>query len=370
MLNSKIFLMVTIAMIVTVSAVEVQAQRFANRPTEMVCGTPQSMPSRWISEFRDRFGLVPTQICLSEEVLARTLSMSREVKVFGTDYSPGDNATVFLQLLNDGQPIDNQSCRLSVFDTINTSLFLLDDYPMVNQVDENGNRHGLYIAQFTAPTQTGVYPLMANCTQPTTAINRIAQSFLLTNGTEASGSYVNTWTINENYHFVSETSSNPRSAFFIYNFTEITGNLSSLYKISVSMKYSLVDASNPNNPANENWVLQLENSTGDCENVTLIEPRDQNTPKLFTASVTTGDLSRFIRQGNITVCFQDTNKVDTNRDQLRTDYLSVDVTFLEASPPQEIRGGGEINVRNTLFYTLQQIARAVWEFFWRAGSVE
>lgn len=80
------------------------------------------------------------------------------ITISGTEYQVGDNATVFLQLLNStNQAVNNALCYLKTYYPNKTVLFNNVNMPYFIGSD------GLYYYDFVVPNTAGVYMLSANC---------------------------------------------------------------------------------------------------------------------------------------------------------------------------------------------------------------
>jgi hypothetical protein len=82
--------------------------------------------------------------------------------IMGTEYSPFDPATMFLQLKDaQGNPVQNGSCYLDVwYPLVNgTHPYVVQDAPMLQAIGDDG----LYYYDMTAPSILGVYMLSAKC---------------------------------------------------------------------------------------------------------------------------------------------------------------------------------------------------------------
>ncbi len=79
---------------------------------------------------------------------------------FGTEYSAGEQGTLWLQLLRDYVPINNATCYLKVYKPDKT-MFL-------DNIDLNylSNSDGIYYYDFTVPSTLGVYMVSATCYIP------------------------------------------------------------------------------------------------------------------------------------------------------------------------------------------------------------
>jgi len=103
----------------------------------------------------------------SWEMIKRLYDRSRKeisMKVLGTEYISGDNATVFIQLLDDyKQAVNDASCYLTAYYPDKTNL--LNDVLMTYLSGSDG----LYYYDLVAPSMEGVYMLSVGCTIPGSA---------------------------------------------------------------------------------------------------------------------------------------------------------------------------------------------------------
>ena len=85
-----------------------------------------------------------------------------ELDIMGTEYSPNDPATMFVQLKNSqGIPIHNGSCYLDIWYplTNGTHPYTVQDTPMLQALGDDG----IYYYDMIAPSTLGVYMLSARC---------------------------------------------------------------------------------------------------------------------------------------------------------------------------------------------------------------
>lgn len=85
-----------------------------------------------------------------------------EFNLLGTEYSPGDPATIFLQLKDaQGSPVSDGACYIDIYNPLynGTHSYYLEDAPMI--FDENDD--GLYYYDLTVPDVLGNYMLAAKC---------------------------------------------------------------------------------------------------------------------------------------------------------------------------------------------------------------
>jgi hypothetical protein len=98
------------------------------------------------------FIVLITVFCCSSLVFAET------IQVFGTEYYPGDNGKIFVQVLKDVlTPVNNASCFATIYKPDGS--IWLDEVRMTYQ----NNSNGLYFYDFTVNNITGVYMVEAYC---------------------------------------------------------------------------------------------------------------------------------------------------------------------------------------------------------------
>lgn len=90
-------------------------------------------------------------------ILFSSNAFANLVSVFGTEYNPNDNATIYAQVSdNQGLPINDANCSLDIYEPNGT---YVEDQPMIN----SGRDDGIYLLNMIAfPTQ-GVYLLPVKC---------------------------------------------------------------------------------------------------------------------------------------------------------------------------------------------------------------
>lgn len=87
---------------------------------------------------------------------------SGNIILSGTEYSPNDPATIFVQLKDSqGLPVQNGNCYVDVYYplTNGTHPYTISDAPMIQASGDDG----LYYYDLTAPSTLGVYMLSAKC---------------------------------------------------------------------------------------------------------------------------------------------------------------------------------------------------------------
>ena len=89
------------------------------------------------------------------------------VQISGTEYSPGDPATIFLQLTDSqSNPINNGNCYLNIYYPLSGGQhpYTIHNAPMINAFTVNSTADdGIYYYDLTAPSSLGIYMLSAQC---------------------------------------------------------------------------------------------------------------------------------------------------------------------------------------------------------------
>lgn len=125
---------------------------------------------------------------------------SPQIDVHGTEYTYGDVAKPFVQLLDDnGQPLNNQSCKVSILYP-NSSLFV-----DAQNMTFAGNGLGIYTYNVVAPNISGVFPVVVNCDIFVNEFNIFAEDFGIGVGTLKEGSILNTFVSDDIYHEIEES---------------------------------------------------------------------------------------------------------------------------------------------------------------------
>lgn len=117
-----------------------------------------------------------------------------DVEVHGTEYIYGEDAKIWLQLLNasDGQDIEGGVCYVDIYTPDN--LEYVEHAIMNNMVHD-----GIYYYDLPVPFGAGVYPVIAKCYYEATSNQRNASSYAIYEGKLDGGTIDDTWTINGQY---------------------------------------------------------------------------------------------------------------------------------------------------------------------------
>lgn len=259
--------------------------------------------------------------------------VKRSVSIFGTEYMVNDNATIFLQLVDEQEPVQNATCLIDLYYPDKTKW--LEDAAMVHKQDSDG----LYYYDLVMPNQTGIYMMTAKCFYVTNYYNDYADAFGLITGVAVSGDYSDTWKDDNVFHSVKEKLvGGGYSIDFYYNFTNMTqpANYSGMLikwigkwdSWEESVLIHLWDF------CNNSWSEHLPNNiTTNTPMVSNWLPSDE------------WNISCFLRDSTVKVKFHDHDPSEkTEAGRFDTDYLDVQLVYLSYGQMELIRGGGELHV--------------------------
>jgi len=249
------------------------------------------------------------------------------IKVFGTEYQVNDNATIFLQLLTDGQPQNNASCLLTVFYPDKT--IFLDEVLMFYKEGSDG----LYYFDFITPDKTGVYMVSVKCFYVINYNYDYADASTVTYGLE-SGTYQDTWKDDNVFHSITE---------------KIVGG----YRMEI--EYDFYNVTIPNNATSVgiNWVGKWNDPSESifvaiynyC-NMTWENCSTQittNTP--MYSCMLEGNVSCYINDSIARVSFRDYDPTEKEEAGVfDTDFLEFKTLYLTYGQINNIRGSGEVHV--------------------------
>jgi len=256
--------------------------------------------------------------------------VKKSIRFFGTEYQVNDTATIFLQLLENDQPVNHAECLLDLYYPDKTKMF--EDVCMEYLEDSEG----LYYFDMLTPNQTGIYMMNVKCLYLVNHTQDHADSFTLTSGSEVEGSYQNTWSEDGVFHSIRETSyfAGDRLDFY-YEFTDIT--LPDNATDMVIFWKGSWDATN------EEVIISLWN----WDSSSWDDLPNRIAYYTHMVSNTIEDFSPYIQGGKVRIRFRDTRGIVPSS-TLRTDLLEVRLNYAIYGAIEIIRGGGELHVTNHL----------------------
>lgn len=96
----------------------------------------------------------------ASQVLEKVKYSDMLMSFFGTEYTAGENATVWLQLLRNYQPVNNAVCFITIYQPNKTVLYDTSIMTFLNSSD------GVYYFDLITPSITGIYIVTAKCNIP------------------------------------------------------------------------------------------------------------------------------------------------------------------------------------------------------------
>jgi len=265
----------------------------------------------------------------TEDIYARIRNVYGQVKktinVFGTEYIPNEQGRVYLQLLENQEPVNNALCLIDIFSPNLTQIF--DDAAMTYL---NGSE-GLYYFDMKIPMEPGVYMLTAKCLYILDHTLNHAGDFRLTNGYVSGGSYEDTWEYDGASHSIDENLVDRLSATYYFYNVSVPYNIS---KLCIIWRGSWDDTG-------ESVRIYLRNfETGSWDEL-------PNRIYYYTTMVSNcvDNPTSYINDGEVRVRFWDTS-LNWRGGTLSTDLLEVQAFYTRFGQIEIIRGGGEIHVRD------------------------
>jgi hypothetical protein len=274
-----------------------------------------------------------------------------DVTVHGTEYSYGQQAKVWLQLLDsNGSTISNGICFIDIFNPTNTNY--LEQATMTNM-----NHEGIYYYDLGVPMMQGVYPVIASCYYTAGQTSNYGSTITMSRGTLDSGSMTNTKVLDGSYMVTTESPSgegNPRRYTSIINFTSgfICSNISELLLTGITISWTGRWNSNVANDimtiliwnyTSNKWIPLANTITGSGTGVKSVSN---------SFSFTNITQAGFVNSSgsNLRLKFNDTELSDTTSSGFDYDYLSVDCNQLISPQWQEVKGSSELHVTSPLAY--------------------
>lgn len=234
------------------------------------------------------------------------------VNIFGTDYVKGEDQQVYLQLLHQGQPVNNATCQITIWHPNNIAL--------LRNVSLNFLEEGIYYIR-TNFRDEGIYKLIVYCAYTMFREIYPFSNYTILNGTDSYPSFL-------------ETSGTDRlDIIFRVNVPTLNAS-TTLVSTIVSAKWNM---------NNENLGIFLYDfSTRTWVQINTITYSVSPVDYINTFSFT-DFLSRFYSGGNIYIRISDFLAA-TGRGSLTFEAVSVKFEGAASAYINEIRGGGEIHI--------------------------
>ncbi|RLG68778.1 MAG: hypothetical protein DRO11_08610, partial [Methanobacteriota archaeon] len=146
-------------------------------------------------------------ISTSVTVIESELEEDFKMIVHGTDYAPGDNGRVFLQLIRNATGYNDAICTVDIHTPDSSGG--TPDYFVENALMLPLHIDGIYYYDFVVPNSTGIYMTNVDCfTGQNTTVNN-AYADILNEGSVQSGTLSETYTDDEVYYELDEQINGP-----------------------------------------------------------------------------------------------------------------------------------------------------------------
>ncbi len=276
----------------------------------------------------------------------RTVQRTLDPTLFvgSTEYEPFDPGKVFVQLINgSAQPIDNSSCFVDIYFP-NGTIFVGDTLMMF--LDQ-----GIHEFNFLVPNVLGVHPVAINCIFETATEELTADAFIKLPGTGGGGDLSDLLFVDGQFLKSDEGKNGPFSSGL--NISIPVTNFSDLNSLSLNLFVSWEEEGGdpPSDPILYSFKNFSDNSTF------LVGTHDYTlTVQEFTFTFF-GNISPFFNGSHIEVIIRDTvpEPTDTDNTHYHLDFLRLVLNRNQTLPVEEIRGGGEVHVRNSTAVLIQAI---------------
>jgi hypothetical protein len=271
-----------------------------------------------------------------------------ELTIFGTDYAPGDNGRVFIQLVRNNTGYSDAICTVDIHNP--SSISNGTDYYVESALMFSLGVDGFYYYDFVVPDTVGIYMVGIDCftSVGTEVIAPYADNLI--EGSVSSGSVSNLGNEDLSYYSLNEQTNTFLNRSYVHDFYF---DMSSIPSNATFTALVMIGYMNPSsaetidfsvyNFSGSNWVL-LPNT---------LPSQAGSTNVMVTNTGDGSGLSDLINGSNITIVrLTDTlQTLDFQTSTINIDSLEIGGTFVQAAPVIGLRGGGEINVRNKVNIT-------------------
>ena len=268
----------------------------------------------------------------------------------GTEYSPGQNAKLWLQLLDSNKSaVINAVCYIDVFKPDGTEL-------VTHAAMSNQHVQGIYYYNLLAPYIQGIYPSIADCYFIASQNPRVVTSYNITSGVlKGAGTIANAQTLDGTY-LVFTTSKN---AGTVNNRINITFGFSDFYTncgnvseaLLTGLTFSWTGIWNTGN-VNHNIVLYTYNYTGKnwITLSNIIDGGNGNTVLTVANSLPTVNTTKLlgINSSNPLLLRVIDTDINEGGKDLSTDYLYASCDQLANPQYEEVKGSSELHVSSSL----------------------
>jgi len=273
---------------------------------------------------------------------------SPSLTVHGTEYTIGEMGKVWVQVLDANKTaVNNASCTADIYTP--------DGLRFVEKESMSFLEDGVYYYDFLAPNQIGVYPAIVNCFYVVTTVPFLASSGVADIGTTAGGNYTSTWFLDTVYWNVREETFNGTHRLEMrMNFTNVT---QPVLQSNLNIIWTGIWNSAPNPDSISIYIMNFTSGKWTL----LLNKIDDTGGSVITVSnslsTTNATKEGYVKNGEVSLLFNDTILTDASATIFKSDYVHVDVVAQFSPQYQQIIGSGEIHVSSStnLPYSLKTL---------------
>jgi hypothetical protein len=257
--------------------------------------------------------------------------LKKQINVFGTEYFPSSTGTIYFQVLDNGLPVDNASCVLTVYYPDKTKW--IDNAPMYFL------ENGLYFYDIQVPEEPlGTYMISSYCWYIINIAKYFPYYLNITTGSSSGSFPSGLYEMNDGItHSVKEKTD---TLYFEYWFNvSVPQNLT---EIHINFYGSWDD----NNENVEIFVFNYYNNSW----VKLTNPIRSSSVYVAVNNLLEDNLYNYFNNSILKVRFKDTSSSTGKDSTLMIDFFQVELVYLTGQFIDDIRGGGEIHISNVTAY--------------------
>lgn len=290
---------------------------------------------------------------------------AKEINVFGTEYQVGDNVRVFLQLLENAQPINNATCYINIIYPNNT---IFKDFQIMMK---HPSDLGLYYYDTFAPNQTGNYMLTTECFYVQLAENHNVSSYAIITGQNPDTGLITRTAVDDGVYWeIEDIDLPPKTINVNFTFNNISGNETNQSNIIIVLN-GILEVGGGNIGVANLSVYNWSSSTFNILPNTWLGNDNQEDTISNTLPIPT--LPDYILNGKVVVNIKAVNIVGEDLKKFKIDYFQIFDNFFLGQSINELRGGGEIHVRpkvtdeltglfDNITYVCNQLPEYVWNY--------
>ncbi len=307
----------------------------------------------YYDKYNNQYYVAPYSVDFVDTVNYVNKVLEAKMEVHGTEYLPGDNAKIWLQLQDEfGQAVNDGVCEVDIYTP--GGGYFIEQGSMTNMYHD-----GIYYYNFVAPLTNGVYPAIARCYFSGTQDFETADNFTLTTGTQTN-TYINTQVLDLSYHELKEGNAGGQKRLNVtYTFNNMCGintsqDLLTGVTFTINAQWDSI--------INDNIEIYYYNYN--TSNWTLL-PNKIISPNLGTIVTNTINLNNLTTYGIVNssgssqIRLLDTNIIDSGTSILNVDYLSIGCNRYTDPQWQEVKGSSEAHISSRELGDLGYYAKIV-----------